>query len=300
MVWLALQCSAEPAVALSQHFDRKTSGPPPAAVHLHPRTNKPCAFLQERRASVTTPGISTNKGDLTFQVVEGKRIGYSIGNNKTMFDELAKTDTVMAEQVQAAYKTGQLSASVQCNAVSNLESAFTGKLDGAVKPLQEKLNSLEKKIETTDKKLESTEGKITEAKAAADPVYWLDNRVDTDEAEERGKTFVAPGQSTTLKLTGVGFEPRFHPLSGGQLACGFAPKDSKLKKATSHGDIRAEAIAGKVYYHVECPTPSYPLGAVVTVTLAEHDGKAIPLHWLPDVQQIRGSRHTRSDQDDAR
>lgn len=239
------------------------------------------ADARERRASVTTPGITTNKGDLTFQVVEGKRIGYSIGNNKTMFDELAKTDTVMAEQVQAAFKTGQLSASVQCNAVSNLESAFTGKLDGAVKPLQEKLNSLEKKIETTDKKLESTEGKITEAKAAADPVYWLDNRVDTDEAEERGKTFVAPGQSTTLKITGVGFEPRFHPLSGGQLACGFAPKDSKMKKATSHGDIRAEAIAGKVYYHVECLTPSYPLGAVVTVTLAEHDGKAIPFIGCP-------------------
>lgn len=239
------------------------------------------ADARERRASVTTPGITTNKGDLTFQVVEGKRIGYSIGNNKTMFDELAKTDTVMAEQVQAAFKTGQLSASVQCNAVSNLESAFTGKLDGAVKPLQEKLNSLEKKIETTDKKLETTEGKITEAQAAADPVYWLDNNVETDEAEERGKTFVSPGQSTMLKLTGVGFEPRFHPKSGGQLACGFAPKDSKMKKATTTGDIRADAIAGKVYYHVECPTPSYPLGAVVTVTLAEHNGKAIPFIGCP-------------------
>merc|ERR550514_647117 len=54
-----------------------------------------------------------------------------------------------------------------------------------------------------------------------------------------------------------------------------------MKTSTASGSIKAHASEGKVYYHVECPTPPLPKGAVVTVSLAEHNGKAIPFIGCP-------------------
>ena len=152
-----------------------------------------------------------------------------------------------------------------------------------MKPIEEKLKTLDAKIDAATKplaeKIKGIDTKIASSAASADPVYWFDNNVAENEAE--GKTYVTPGQSVKLKITGVGFEPRYHPNANGQIACKFTPKDKKLKAGSSMGSIVAMATNGKVYFHVDCPTPAYPKGATITVEIAEHNGKAIPFIGCP-------------------
>jgi hypothetical protein len=215
------------------------------------------------------PAVKVNEGSMKFVVADGKRVGYTIGKTETMFDDLAKTDTVMAERVSAAYKSGmtdgEMGAKVQCGVVANLEASVAGKLDSMVKPLSEKIKAAEEQLKTVEVKVQVA--------AASDPIYWFDTAMYAD--EKPGETFVSPAESMPLQLTGVGFGKRFHPEAVGQMVCTFSRKDTK-KTSTSVGSIKAAAVHGQVYYHVECPTPLLPKGTKVTVSLAEHGqgGKA--------------------------
>lgn len=223
---------------------------------------------KERRAENSKPGVKVTAGNMKFHVSAGKRIGYVIGKDEVMFDDLAKTDTVMAEQVQAAYKSGhtagEVGAKLTCNTVSSVEKDFADKVAKAATPLEEKLTAVEKALAKVE-----VEAKTS---VSSDPVYWYDTNMHGEEKD--GETFVTPGQSVGLGLTGVGFQSRFHPNANGQFACKFVTKDKKT--STSTGSIKAMVQDGTVYYHVECPTPALAKGAEVTVSLAEHDGKSVP------------------------
>ena len=232
--------------------------------------------------------MTSADGNLKFKVASGKRIGYQIGTEKeVLFKELANSDTEFANHIQAAFRSGvtagDVGAKVQCNSVSGVADAFGAKVDNATKPLEATIKSLGDKVDAAVKpladKLKGVETKLAQAAAASDPVYWTDNHVG--DGEEVGKTYVTPGQSVQLKLSGVGFKPRYHPNANSQMACKFTPKDKKLKTADGVGSIVAHAQNGNVYYHVECPTPAYPKGAIITVSLSEHAGKAIPFIGCP-------------------
>ena len=103
--------------------------------------------------------------------------------------------------------------------------------------------------------------------------FWYDNHVD--EGETPATTYINPSSRPYVKLTGVGFEPRFHPDANGQLKCEFAVK-GKRDKDVSPGTIKSKVSSAGSYYHVECQVPAFPKGTVVTMKLFEHDGTEIP------------------------
>ena len=110
------------------------------------------------------------------------------------------------------------------------------------------------------------------AACAGSTIYWFDNYVD--EGETAATTYINPSNRPYIKLTGVGFEPRFHPHASGQFKCEFAVKGKK--DAVSTASIKSGVDSAGSYYHVECQVPAYNKGTVVTMKLFEHDGTEIP------------------------
>jgi len=109
--------------------------------------------------------------------------------------------------------------------------------------------------------------------AVGSKIFWYDNHVD--EGEEPATTYVNPGNRPYIKLTGVGFEPRFHPDANGQFKCEFTVKGKK-DKDVSPGTIKSKVSSAGSYYHVECQVPAFTKGTKVTMKLFEHDGTEIP------------------------
>lgn len=242
---------------------------------------------RDRRAPAASPEMVTMDGNLTFKVKDGKRIGYQLGDGDVVhFDELQKTDQTLGLLIQTAVATGAAEQKAEKTSVdllvelnkNNIELVKNNKDNNAAMVKEFKVFNaafVAAQLAAANATQAAAVFQVQAAKQAAasgSKIYWFDNHVDA--GETAAKTYVNPSSRPYIKLTGVGFEPRFHPHASGQFECEFAIKGKK--DAVSTATIKSEVDSAGSYYHVECQVPAYNKGTVVTMKLFELDGAEIP------------------------
>ena len=214
------------------------------------------------------------------------------------FEDLAKTDQNLGLLIQTVYKEAwnggkqgadvtKLGKDIDFLQRNMSVASFDAKLSSAVDDFAAKLGPLEVSI------MKAVEGKIAAAdksigsrikslEATSEVVYWFDNHADP--GEDESATYVNPGARPFIKLTGVGFESRYHPDARGQLKCEFIVTGKK--NIVSVGSIVAKVNDAGAYYSVECQVPAYEKGVSAEMKLYEHDGTLIPFKGAPGCNKL--------------